>query len=263
MDPVIVANIQERLAKTEADHGVSIPLAVESGSRAWGFPSPDSDYDCRFVYIRSAEDYLSPWPKRDVIETPLDAVYDVNGWDFGKTLKLLVKGNAVAIEWLMSPIVYRRDEAFRTSLLDFAREAVDRDRIIRHYLHLGERQRRAYFRDEKSVPRKKVFYALRPAAALRWLRLHPGDPIAPMNFVALMEECDPPHAVIEETRVLLAEKARTSEMGSAPLTRSLAAFIESEFEHARRASSSCSRIANAQARAESLFLEMVRKLAHR
>ncbi|MFE3443732.1 DNA polymerase beta superfamily protein [Nocardia sp. NPDC059180] len=84
-------------------------LAIESGSRAWGFPSPDSDYDCRFLYVASLDTYLSPWRTRDVIETPLVGLLDVNGWDLGKALRLLVKGNAVLIEWLQSPIVYRGD----------------------------------------------------------------------------------------------------------------------------------------------------------
>ena len=83
-----------------AEHGVAIPLAVESGSRAWGFPSPDSDYDCRFFFIRSAESYLSLWVKRDVIEMPLNDELDINGWDLCKALQLLIKGNATVIEWL-------------------------------------------------------------------------------------------------------------------------------------------------------------------
>jgi hypothetical protein len=82
-----------------------MPLAIESGSRAWGFPSPDSDYDCRFIFVRPIEDYLSPWQRRDVIETPLEGDFDVNGWELGKAIRLLAKGNAVIIEWLMSPIV--------------------------------------------------------------------------------------------------------------------------------------------------------------
>jgi hypothetical protein len=74
------------------EHGVAIGLAVESGSRAWGFPSPDRDYDCRFVFIRPLAQYLTPWPRRDVIELPLVDELDVNGWDLTKSLKLLMKG---------------------------------------------------------------------------------------------------------------------------------------------------------------------------
>src|SRR5580698_6695076 len=108
-----VTAIDARLADIARDHGVSIPLAIESGSRAWGFPSPDSDYDCRFVFVRPVNQYLSPWQQRDVIETPLEGDLDVSGWDLAKAIKLLLKGNAVIIEWLTSPIVYDGDARFR------------------------------------------------------------------------------------------------------------------------------------------------------
>lgn len=187
MDPAIVEKIQERLDGVRREQRVVIPLAVESGSRAWGFPSPDSDYDCRFIYLRRSDDYLSPWRKRDVIETPLDEIFDVNGWDLGKALRLLLKGNAVVIEWLMSPIDCHREPCFSDELLALARDVVDRDRLVYHYLHLGERQRRTYFADLTNVKRKKLFYALRPALVLRWLRQNTDARIAPMNFITLGE----------------------------------------------------------------------------
>ncbi|GAB2637937.1 nucleotidyltransferase domain-containing protein [Nocardia goodfellowii] len=104
MDPAVVGHIDAELDRVQREHRVSVRLAVESGSRAWGFPSPDSDYDCRFVYVGALDNYLTPWPARDVIETPLVGLLDVNGWDLAKALRLLVAGNAVLIEWLMSPI---------------------------------------------------------------------------------------------------------------------------------------------------------------
>lgn len=97
LDPSAVAGIDRLLDTLERKEGARILLAVESGSRAWGFPSPDSDYDCRFIYVREADRYLSLWPPRDVIESPGD-VLDMSGWDLGKALKLMLKGNAVAIE---------------------------------------------------------------------------------------------------------------------------------------------------------------------
>lgn len=117
LDPSVVAQIDERLAGLRRDHGVAIPWAIESGSRAWGFPSPDSDYDCRFIFVRSLDDYLDPWPPRDVLETPLDAVLDVSGWDLVKAVRLAENGNATVTEWLRSPIIYRGDAAFREEML--------------------------------------------------------------------------------------------------------------------------------------------------
>lgn len=102
--------IQEQLRRIEESENIKILLAVESGSRAWGFASPDSDYDVRFVYIRRPEDYLRLDVVRDVIELPIDDVLDINGWDLQKTLRLLHKSNPTLFEWFSSPIVYQKTE---------------------------------------------------------------------------------------------------------------------------------------------------------
>ena len=231
--PGAVAAIDARLVEIRRAHGVSIPLAIESGSRAWGFPSPDSDYDARFVFVRRVEHYLSPWQRRDVIETPLEGDLDVNGWDLAKAIKLLLKGNAVIVEWLTSPIVYGADAQFRDEFLALAARHASRELIARHYLHLGERQRRVYFGEGKQVAQKKIFYALRPAAALRWLRLHPDRTVAPMHFPTLMAECDAPPDVAALTEDLTARKAVTRELGGIALPEPIARFIDAEFEMAR------------------------------
>jgi uncharacterized protein len=232
-DPGVVAAIDARLSEIVARDRVDILLAVESGSRAWGFPSPDSDYDCRFIYVRRRDDYMALFPARDVIELPTDAVLDVNGWDLAKALRLLIKGNAVVIEWLTSPFVYRGEAAFRDETLNLAREAVRPAAIARHYLHLGERQRRTYFADTRAVPIKKIFYALRPAVALRWLRLHRGESVAPMHFQTLVRESDLPANVSVIVDDLLARKAVTRELGAGPLPAPIGSLIDTEFALAR------------------------------
>jgi predicted nucleotidyltransferase len=229
MKSATVAQIDNRLETIKLDHRVTIPLAIESGSRAWGFPSPDSDYDCRFIYVRSVDDYLSLFPLRDVIETPLENDLDVNGWDLAKAIKLLLKGNAVVVEWLTSPIIYSADAQFRDDFLQLADRTLNRELVARHYLHLGERQRRTYFADESQISLKKVFYALRPAAALRWLRLHPNEAVAPMNFQTLMAESEMPSDVGLLIEGLVVQKAITRELGSGTLPRPIAQFIDSEF----------------------------------
>jgi predicted nucleotidyltransferase len=233
MNAATVTAIDARLDSVRREHQVAIPLAVESGSRAWGFPSPDSDYDCRFVYVRRRRDYLTLFPKRDVIETPLDRELDLNGWDVAKALKLLLKGNAVVIEWLTSPIIYTADPVFRSDFHALATRLADRDLVARHYLHLGERQRRAYFADGTTIALKKVFYALRPAAALRWLRCHPSEAVAPMNFPTLITDCDAPADVRDLVDDLIARKAMTRELGEGELPAPIGAFIDGEFAAAR------------------------------
>ena len=100
--------IQENLDAIEKTYQVKILLAVESGSRAWGFASPDSDYDVRFIYVHRPEEYLRVDTLKDVIEWQLDEVLDINGWDIRKVLLAFGKGNPNVMEWANSPIIYRK-----------------------------------------------------------------------------------------------------------------------------------------------------------
>lgn len=105
--------ITEKLNEIEEKENVKILHAVESGSRAWGFASPDSDYDVRFIYVRKKEDYLTLCEKSDVIEWQLDETLDINGWDLKKALQLFHKSNATLFEWSNSPIVYRISKSLK------------------------------------------------------------------------------------------------------------------------------------------------------
>ena len=100
--------IEQKLKEIEEKENVKIILAVESGSRAWGFASPDSDYDVRFIYVRETKEYLKLNEIRDVIEWQLDETLDISGWDIKKALKLLYKTNPTLFEWFSSPIVYKK-----------------------------------------------------------------------------------------------------------------------------------------------------------
>lgn len=229
MSPVAVAQVDSMLAEIRDAEGVHIPWAIESGSRAWGFPSPDSDYDARFIYVRPAGQALTIWPRRDVVERPIIGDMDVNGWDLSKALRLLLKGNAVVVEWLQSPIIYRGEDWFRDGLLGFAETWMDRDRLAAHYFHLAGRQRRLHIGDpNEPFALKKVFYALRPAAALRWLRLHPDGVLPPMHFPALIAESDPPGEVAALVEGLIAKKAITRELGLGIVPAAILTFIDEE-----------------------------------
>lgn len=104
----IRAEILRRLRAAEVEHGVRIVYACESGSRAWGFASPDSDYDVRFLYVREADWYLSfdVERRRDVIEYPITDEIDCGGWDLRKALYLLTRTSGALMEWLNSPVRY-------------------------------------------------------------------------------------------------------------------------------------------------------------
>lgn len=228
MDPRIVSAIEDRLKGIKLDEGVQIPWAIESGSRAWGFPSPDSDYDCRFIYVRRREEYLSLWPKRDVIETPLDEIYDVNGWDISKAIRLMAKGNATVVEWLRSPIVYSGDGTVRDRLLDFAYAHADRSAIGRHYFHVALQQQ------ERPTNLKRFFYVLRPAVALRWLDVHSNRAVPPMELPTLMSEADMDPQVRSAVDDLIRLKAETREMGHGTLPPILVRFVRDQLTSASR-----------------------------
>jgi uncharacterized protein len=230
-DPATVALIDARLEAIRAQP-IHFCHIIESGSRAWGFPSPDSDYDCRFIYVRPMADYLSPWQKRDVIETPLEGDLDVNGWDLGKAMRLMLKGNAVIIEWLTSPIVYETAPGFRDAMLDLAQRAASRSGLARHYYHLGTRQWRVYFEEGRNAKLKKMFYALRPALALKWLGVHGDQAVPPMHFPTLLAQSNVSQDVVELCEDLIARKAITRELGTAPVPQPLIDFIEAEFAKA-------------------------------
>lgn len=228
MDPAIVADVDVRLDAIAREHNVAIAFAIESGSRAWGFPSPDSDYDCRFVFIRPEADYLALFRMRDVIEAPLTPILDVNGWDLAKALRLLLKGNAVIIEWLTSPIIYRAEPRFRQALLALAMDIADRALIGRHYLHLARRTQKEWLSDPDQVALKKIFYVLRPALALRWLRLHAAANVAPMHFPTLVAGAQLGGDLADEIEALLRTKATTREMGAGTAPRPILDLIASE-----------------------------------
>lgn len=222
--------IQRRLDIIERREGCRILFAIESGSRAWGFPSPDSDYDVRFVYARPVSWYLSLSPGRDVIETPIEDDMDVNGWDLRKALLLVLKSNAVISEWMESPIVYRRDAVALTQLRRFADRALHPRALTYHYLHLARQQVAAKLSKDR-IALKRYFYALRPALALRFLRTNPGRR-PPMHLAALMSETALPAATRRKIDELVAIKRQTREMGHRRRIPVLDRLIATEIERA-------------------------------
>ena len=173
IDPAFRVQVDAALAGVERREGVRVLLAVESGSRAWGFASRDSDYDVRFIYARPLADYLAVTTLRDVIERPVDGLLDLGGWDVRKTLGLAVRSDAVLLEWLASPVVHRRDPA-ASDLATLAQAAAHLPALEYHY----DRLARGAWSAEADGPirLKSYFYALCPALALLGLRRHRTPP---------------------------------------------------------------------------------------
>jgi predicted nucleotidyltransferase len=160
--------IAEKLLTIEKEKNVRILYACESGSRAWGFASPDSDYDVRFIYAQPADNYISIEDRKDVIELPVNEVLDISGWDIRKALQLFLKSNPPLYEWLQSAIVYKESSEFKSELTKIAGEYFSGRAGCHHYISMA-RNTFEYDLQEEEVRIKKYFYALRPALAALWI----------------------------------------------------------------------------------------------
>jgi uncharacterized protein len=224
------ATIVQCLHDIEARHDVKVLFACESGSRGWGFASPDSDYDVRFIYVNRLDWYLTIEPGRDVIEQPISGDLDVNGWDLRKALKLLHSANPVLLEWLRSPIVYLQDDELAPRLRTLAEEHVSLDRAYHHYVSMATKNLREHLLGE-TVRYKKYLYVLRPLLAARWIRSGRGAP--PMRFADLAQATLDDAALIDEINRLLEVKMRAGEAATSARWEGIHAFIVSELESAR------------------------------
>ena len=220
----MLEKIRNKLTEIEAQEHVKILHCVESGSRAWGFASPDSDYDVRFVYVRKREAYLRLEGIRDVIEWQLDDVYDINGWDVQKYLRLLYKSNPTTFEWALSPIVYRTTPEWE-QIAALTGEYFQKKHILHHYLSMAKSHHHAYLQDE-TVSLKKYFYVLRPILACRWI-LDQGTP-SPIEFDRLVD-AELPQALSDTVENLLEIKRNTPELGKGVHIALLDDFFRTEF----------------------------------
>ena len=220
--------IIEKLHRIEQEENIRILLAVESGSRAWGFASPDSDYDVRFIYVHPLEWYLGLGKKRDVIERPINDDLDVNGWDLSKTLQLLHKSNPTLFEWFSSPIVYIETE-FADHFREFMKEYYSSKSGLAHYLSMANSNYHAYLRGDM-VRAKKYFYVLRPVLACKWILEKGSQP--PMLFSELMKaELDPEYVPI--LNELLDIKMNRPEVHEIPQIPELTTYLENSISDVR------------------------------
>ncbi|MFP4047687.1 MAG: nucleotidyltransferase domain-containing protein [Bacteroidales bacterium] len=220
--------IVSRLKEIEKNENVKILFAVESGSRAWGFPSKDSDYDVRFVYIHPTEWYLTIDPKRDVLEYPINDLLDFSGWDIKKALFLFRKSNPSLMEWLRSPTVYLEKCSFRKKLKNLSEEYFLPKASIYHYLHMATGNFREYLRGNE-VKIKKYFYVLRPILACRWLE--EKNSLPPMEFEKLLEtQVDDPK-LKNEVKKLLDRKKCGEELDLEPKIDIINEFIEEKINY--------------------------------
>ncbi|WP_026658968.1 nucleotidyltransferase domain-containing protein [Butyrivibrio sp. AC2005] len=219
----ILKEIDEKLNEIEKTENVKILHAVESGSRAWGFASPDSDYDVRFVYVREAKDYLRLDEPRDVIEWQLDEVLDINGWDLKKALKQFARGNATLFEWSGSPIVYRTTPEW-SRIAEVSGRYFSEKSAVYHYYGTANNTYNEYLTGEM-VRYKKYFYALRPLLAAMFIEKNHAAP--PVLFDDLLK-MELPSELRNAIGELLEIKQRTTEKEENPQLPVIRKFIEDE-----------------------------------
>lgn len=219
--------IIKELTRLEKQHDIKILYAVESGSRAWGFASTDSDWDVRYIYIHKSEWYLQIDPQRDNQEEILPNDIDLAGWELRKALRLFRKSNPPMLEWLRSPIVYLQQYSTAAQLRDLTSSYFNPKSCIYHYLHMAEGNFQSYLQKE-NVRVKKYFYVLRPILACDWIKS--TNTMAPTEFHELLESQVTDSLVKTEIHNLLDRKSRGDELSEEPKIQILHDFLEEKIK---------------------------------
>lgn len=224
----IIDSIKVKIQELEQIHDIRILFACESGSRAWGFPSPDSDYDARFIYMHPQDWYLSIYEKRDVLELPVDKVLDINGWDLRKTLRLLYKHNAVIAEWIQSPIVYSSDDAFVREFWEVAKACFSAKAAMYHYMSSAVRHYEECLGDV--IKLKKLLYCLRATLAALWIAYY--NTIPPMELEPLLAVIKE-QSVVSKIRNLVVLKTQKDEAYLHPREPVLDDFLKEQISYCK------------------------------
>lgn len=223
------AVITEQLRKIEHEEEIIILYACESGSRSWGFSSPDSDYDVRFLYVRPVDWYLSIFEKRDVIERPISDRLDINGWDLKKALNLFRKSNPPLLEWLESPIQYLEHTSAAEQIRGLSPLTFSPKSCLYHYLNMAKGNYRDYLQGEQ-VKIKKYFYVLRPILACLWIEKY--DSMPPIQFESLVESLVPRDSELcSEIYQLIQRKKSGEELTLEPRLPLINDYLEKQIKY--------------------------------
>lgn len=247
--------VNQKLTEIEQKEGVRILHAVESGSRAWGFASPDSDYDVRFVYVRPMEYYLRLEERKDFINWELDETLDINGWDLSKALQHFHKSNATLYEWSNSPVVYRTTAEWE-QIRKASEEYFSCKSSMYHYYGTANKNYHEYLLEDM-VKYKKYFYVLRPVLACQWIEERKCPP--PVRFADLAE------AVLREDKKelvqkLLEQKQQMTEAEKGRRIDELNEYIKENIDKFKEKSAAMTDDRNPDwGKLDKLFLEILKK----
>lgn len=220
--------IKKELLRLESQHNIKILFAVESGSRAWGFASTDSDWDVRYIYVHPLDWYLSIDNQRDSQEEILPNDIDLAGWELKKALRLFRKSNPPMLEWLRSPIIYLEQFSTAYRLREMAKEHFDPKSCLHHYLHMAEGNYQNYLQRD-TVRTKKYLYVLRPILACDWIRQ--TGTMAPMEFDILVDSQVTDAAVKAAIHNLLSRKKAGQELNEEPKIQILNDFLKDKISY--------------------------------
>jgi len=216
-----------KIKEIEEKENIKVLHVIESGSRAWGFASPDSDYDVRFIYVRDENFYLSLREIKDFIDWELNDVLDINGWDLKKALQHFHKSNATLFEWSNSPVVYYTTDEWKEIYENVASDYFACKSALYHYYGTANKNYHEYL-CEDMVKYKKYFYVLRPILACKWIEKKKCPP--PVLFDELFNTVleDNMKAAVED---LLAKKIQMSESDKAPKVDAINQYIEEKLAY--------------------------------
>lgn len=219
--------VRMKIKEIEEKENIRVLHVIESGSRAWGFASPDSDYDVRFIYVRDKDFYLSLRENKDFIDWELNEILDINGWDIKKVLQHFHKSNAVVFEWSNSPVVYYTTKEWKKLYDVVASKYFACKASMYHYYGTANKNFHEYLMEDM-VKYKKYFYVLRPILACKWIEEKKCPP--PVLFDELVS------SVLEEDMKpviadLLAKKVQMSEADKAPKVDKLNQYMEDKLAY--------------------------------
>jgi len=219
----MIDEIKKELLRLETLHDITILYAVESGSRAWGFASTDSDWDVRYIYVHRLDWYLGIVDQKDSQEEILPNDIDLAGWELKKALRLFKKSNPPLLEWLRSPIVYYAKTSFIDRIRDFSSAFFSPQSCLHHYLHMAEGNFREFL-NKDFVRTKKYLYVLRPVLACDWIKA--TNTMAPVEFMQLLDSQLDEGSVKLEIQRLLVRKIAGEELDEEPRNQILNDYLE-------------------------------------
>ena len=229
IDPKVRKVILEQIEALERRHDIRILYACESGSRGWGFASQDSDYDVRFIYVHRLSWYLQvrreAASREDVIIQPVNGELDINGWELNKALSLFKNGNSTYVEWLDSPVCYRKDPAFTPRMKKLIKQLHQPRHAYHHYLRMAQKNFKVFAESDRPTA-KQFLYALRPLLSVKWVELGLGP--VPMRFEAICEKIIESNTIQSAIDRLLAAKRQANEKDPGTPEPRLVAFVQKE-----------------------------------